>query len=47
MVLVKKWIFTKPFEGDAKRDNFELVQEDTEPRLGNGGKAIKFSISLI
>lgn len=43
MVLVKSWILCKPFEGDAKKENFELVKEEIEPILEDGVKYICFS----
>lgn len=42
MVLVKSWILCKPFEGDAKKENFELMKEEIEPILEDGGKVYMF-----
>ena len=37
MVLVRKWIFNKPYDGDATKDNFKLIEEELEPTLEDGG----------
>ncbi|KAK3101160.1 hypothetical protein FSP39_001406 [Pinctada imbricata] len=36
MVLCKKWILAKPFEGQVKKDNFKLEEEEISDKLNDG-----------
>ncbi|XP_053378429.1 prostaglandin reductase 1-like isoform X2 [Mercenaria mercenaria] len=35
-VLVKKWVFAKKFEGDARQENFKLIEEKLETNMKDG-----------